>query len=97
MSNESEKKLTLNDPVDPETLRRLETVHSTRQQIAMQLLEMEEERVRLLVAARPLRDERNRIFEKILIERGLPPTLAIDIDLETGRLFPTAPQSRPEK
>lgn len=91
MSNESEKKLTINDPVDPETLKQLAAVHDARTQLALQLLEMEEEKVRLLVAARPLREERAKLFEKILIDRGLPPSFQVDIDLTNGRLYPLAP------
>ena len=96
MSNESEKKLTINDPVDPETLRKLDAVHVARQQLATQLLDLEEEKVRLLVAARPLRDERNKLFEKILIDRGLPPSFSVDVDLETGKLFPLGPLPKPK-
>ncbi len=91
MSNESEKKLTIKDPVEPETLRKLEGVHDARQQLALQLLELEEERVRLIIAARPLREERTKIFEKILVDRGLPPSFPVDIDLITGMLEPLVP------
>ncbi len=91
MSQEPEKKLTLTDPVDPETLKRLEAVHDARQQLALNLLDVEEEKVRILIAARPLRDERNKIFEKILIDRGLPPSFSVDVDLSNGTLYPLIP------
>jgi len=96
MSNESDRKLTINDPVDPDTLKRLADVHDARQQLALQLLEWEEEKVRLLVAARPLREERTKLFEKILIDRGLPPSFQVDIDLTTGKLHPHGPLPKPK-
>lgn len=90
MSNESEKKLTVNDPVDATTMKHLAEVDETRKMLAAQLLDLEEEKIRLLVAARPLRDERDKVFQKILMDRGLPPDFPVDID-ETGKLFPLKP------
>ena len=67
------KKLTLEDPVDPETLKKLAELRDARLRIADQLLDLENDRVRMMVAVRQLDGEKNRVFEKILVDRGLPP------------------------
>ena len=88
MSTESESapQLTLNDPVDKATLARLEQLNQARLQIAEQLLELENEKVRLLVAARPIEQERMETFSKILKERNLPIDFGIVVDGATGKI-----------
>lgn len=76
------------DPVDSETLKRLEEIRDARVRIGGQLLDMETKKVQLLVAARQLDVEEQRYFEKILIDRGLPPNTSIEIDTDTGVLSP---------
>ena len=86
MSEESTKKLTPNDPVDAATRKKLEELGAARYDVADKLLEMEQEKVKILVAANRLDEERNRIFEKILMERGLAPTTPIEIEAQTGNI-----------
>lgn len=83
MSDES-KKLTPNDPVDEATRRRLEEFTAARLDIGDKLLEIEQEKVKLLVAANRVDEERGRLFEKILMDRGLPPTTPVEIEAQTG-------------
>ena len=91
MSEETQK-LTVNDPVDTETRKRLEELGGARYEVADKLLEMEQEKVKLLVAANRLDEERNRTFEKILLDRGLAPTTPIEIEAQTGNLRVLRPQ-----
>lgn len=79
-----EKKLTPNDPVDLETRKRMEELASARYELGDRLLEVEQEKVKLLVAANRVDEERSRIFEKILMDRGLPPTTLVEIEAQTG-------------
>ncbi len=81
-----EKKLTPSDPVDTETRKRLEELSAARYELGERLLEIEQEKVRLLVAANRVDEERSRLFEKVLMERGLPPNTPIEIEAQTGAL-----------
>ena len=94
-----ETKLTPNDPVDASTRKRLEDLSAARYDVADKLLELEQEKVKLLVAANRIDEERNRTFEKILMDRGLAPTTPIEIEAQTGVirvLRPAAPPDAPK-
>ncbi len=93
---EDTKKLTLEDPVDADTLKKLGELREARLQVAERHLDMESEQVRLMVMARQLDAEKNRIFEKILADRGLPPTFPVNIDGTTGKLSPLANMPQPQ-
>jgi hypothetical protein len=82
------KKLTLEDPVDPETLKKLSELRDARLQIADRLIDLENERVRMMVAVRQIDGEKNRIFERVLVERGLPPGFPVNIDGTSGKMNP---------
>ncbi len=90
MSNESEQKteksLTINDPVSKEVLRMLSELESARVSMALDLLSIEQERVRVLAAAHKLEEQSHRIYEKILTERGLPLNSHIEIEPQTGEI-----------
>lgn len=90
MSNQTPdmKRLTPADPVDKETLQRLGELQTARLQIADRLLDLEQEKVGLIVAARDVKREVDRTFEKILVDRGLPPSARVEIDGQTGRIIP---------
>jgi hypothetical protein len=82
----TEKKLTLNDPVDPKTLRRIGDIQNRRDQIANALLDLEQEKIRILVEGRRLDDERDKLFAHIVLTRGLLPGTTIEIEPETGKI-----------
>lgn len=82
----TEKKLTVNDPVTPEQLKRIGELTGARYDLADRLLDLEQQKVGILVSAKQVDEEKNRIFNKILMERGLPPGTPIEIDGETGVL-----------
>lgn len=79
-----EKKLTPQDPVDADTRKKLEELSAARYEFGERLLEIEQEKVKLLVAANRVDEERGRLFEKILMERGLSPTTPVEIEAQTG-------------
>jgi hypothetical protein len=74
------------------------------------LLDMEQEKVRILVEARRLDDERTKLFTHVLASRGLMPGIPVEIDPETGKISlikgangqsppvqaPVAPEPAPE-
>lgn len=80
------QRLTLNDPVPLETLQQFNQLESARVEIAMRVLELEQERVRLLAGAHQLDQQQRRMFEKVLVERGLQANTPVDIDSTTGQL-----------
>lgn len=80
----STDKLTPTDPVPPETLKRFDELDSARYELGLQLLVMEQEKVRVLSAAHQVDQEKKRLFESVLIERGLAPDTKVQIDSKTG-------------
>jgi len=88
---EETKKLTVEDPVEPELLKKLAELRDSRLRIGDQILDLESEKVRLMVAVRQIDMEKQRSFEKILMDRGLPPTFPVEIDGQTGKIKPLAP------
>jgi hypothetical protein len=97
MGQESEKKpiLTMNDPVDAATLKRVGELFTRRHQLGDMMLDIEHEKVKILVESRRVEDERRKLFAHILASRGLDPDTACEIDSETGRLNLLLPQARP--
>lgn len=80
------KKLSPDDPVDADTLVKFGQLQASRMQCAERLLDLEQERVRVLRAAASLDTERQRIFESILVARGLAPNFPVEIDAKTGKI-----------
>lgn len=81
-----EKKLTPSDPVDSATRKRMEELAAARYEFGERLLEIEQEKVKLLVAANRVDEERGRLFEKVLMDRGLSPNTPIEIEAQTGNI-----------
>lgn len=90
MNNETNetRRLTPEDSVDPETLKALEELANRRLQVADRVLDLEQEKVAALMAARDLDRQRTKIFEKVLIDRGISPTTPVEIDGKTGKIIP---------
>lgn len=88
MSQDTEKKrLTINDPVDQDDLRQIGELTNRRFEIADLLLDLEQEKVKLLIQARQIDDRKTHIFEKIVTERGLPAGFRIEVDAQTGLII----------
>ena len=93
MSHESDsQKLTIIDPVDPAELQRLGELQARRYELADALLDLEQEKVRVLVQARQVDDLKTQLFTKIVTDRGLPAGFPVEIDAKTGLVVPLAPQ-----
>lgn len=88
------RRLTSEDPVERAVLDQLRELQDSRLQIAENLLEMEQAKIQLLASAKRLDDQRSRIFQAILVDRGLPPTLPAEIDARSGKLI--LDQAKPE-
>ncbi len=84
----NQPKLTLADPVDAETLRKFQQLQLSRTQVADNLLNLEQDKIRLMRAASNIETERQRLFENILLVRGLPPNFPVEIDAKTGVMKP---------
>jgi hypothetical protein len=89
MSNEPQsatKRLTIDDPVGKETLDKLAELETGEINTSLQLMALKQEEVRLLAVGRKIDDERHRIFERLLMERGLAPNNQATIDSATGKI-----------
>ena len=84
--SEETKRLTVQDPVDPDTLTKFSALDTARYEIGDQLLDMEQEKIRLLAAAHQVETQKKRLFERVLAERGLDPTARVSIDFKTGEI-----------
>ena len=81
-----ERQLTLEDPVDADTLKQIEEVHNSRMMVAEQFLECEQEKMRLLAVAHRLDQQRNAIYEKLMLDRGIANHEQVEIDASTGKI-----------
>jgi exonuclease VII large subunit len=87
----AEKKLSIDDPVAAEDLAKFSELQNARMQVAERVLDLEQEKIRTLRAASNIDTERQRLFEKVLLDRGLPPTAPVEIDAKTGKISLVAP------
>jgi hypothetical protein len=94
MTENEQKALTIEDPIDAETLGRLEQNSDHFVHISTRLAELELEKVRILVALRGLAEDKNRIIEKCLVDRGLSPNTAVEINPTTGQITSLRPPTR---
>lgn len=88
-------RLTVNDPVPPETLKAFEQVEDAKTRVARELLTLEQRKVQLLAAAKKIDDQFDRLFESILVERGIAPNANVDIDVRTGQMKLNTPKPDP--
>lgn len=85
------KRLTVDDPIDASTLASFSSLEAAKYDVALQLLEIEQDKVKLLAAAHRIDEQRQRTFERVLMERGLPPTSRVEVDGKTGKIKVLAP------
>lgn len=85
-AQQPQKRLTLDDPVGKEALDKLAELETTEINAALQLMAVKQEEVKLLAVGRRVEDERHRLFEKLLMERGLAPNTPATIDSTTGKI-----------
>lgn len=82
----SSSALTPSDPVAPEILGKFSELDGARLELGFRLLEIEQERVRILAAAHQVDQQRHRLFEQVLVERGLQPGTPLSINDKTGEI-----------
>jgi hypothetical protein len=82
----SEIKLTPESPIPQEVLGKLNSLKGARQHLSDRLLDLEQDKIQIMAAARRLDEEQQAIFHGILTERGLPQNAVVEIDAATGKL-----------
>jgi hypothetical protein len=100
MSDDKPRRLGLNDPVPPPILAQFEELAQARTRFSNSLMNLEQEKIRILAATRRIDDQRDRLFEQVLVERGLAPNTPVEID-RAGKIHLTessqqAPAPPPE-
>lgn len=97
-TNGDARRLTLEDPVPPETLAAFRQIKGAQSEIGLELMALEERKIQLLAGNKKLREQHDRLFHAILMERGLPPQTPVEIDGKSGRVLvrtPEAPSPEP--
>lgn len=87
-------KLTISDPMSKETLARFQELAEAKSVLCEQYFDLDAEKIRLTVAIKQIEHEKGRLFEKELVDRGVSPTAAVEVDGKTGLislLTPGAP------
>lgn len=84
--DQEKKRLTVDDPIDDETRARFTALQDSRLRVGDRLLDLELERVRLIRSASAIDNERQKLFERVLLERGLSPNQPVTIDSGTGQI-----------
>ena len=83
----AEKQLTVNDPVSEDVFEQLVTLRDSKQQMALKLLELENDKIQILAASKRTEMQSRRLFEQILVERGIDPSQEVVIDANTRQLI----------
>lgn len=78
------KRLTVEDPIDQTTLTQFAELEGHKNQLGGRLIDIKAEEVKIMVAARRIDEEKQRLFEKVLVDRGLHPSTAVEIEASTG-------------
>lgn len=84
-NQEQPKTLTVNDPVEKEVVQQLAEMERARMQLVDRNAYLDLEKDRTLGALRGLESQHRKIYEKILLTRGLDPTTVVQID-EDGKI-----------
>jgi len=92
---EQPQKLTLDDPVAPEVLQQLGQLQAARSELCDRNIMLDNEKIQLLAAVKRVDDQKTRLFEAILVERGLAPRTEVEIDRRTGKLKVLQPPGPP--
>jgi hypothetical protein len=85
-----EKQLTVENPVSREVLAEFQGIRDAQIKLAEQNLLLDREKVRILAASNKLDQQHKRLFETILVDRGLAPDTPVELDASTGKLTLTA-------
>jgi hypothetical protein len=83
---QEKKRLTVDDPVDEETRGKFSSLQDARLRTGDRLLDLELEKIQLIRSVSAIDNERQKLFERVLIERGLSPSQPVTIDSTTGQI-----------
>lgn len=90
--NGEAKQLTIEDPVPKDMVQRFHQIRAAQADCGLELLALEERKIQLLAANKKLREQHDRLFQGLLVERGLSPQTSVELDAETGKLILTEAQ-----
>lgn len=82
----TERRLTINDPVSQETVQQLRQIQSAQAEIGLELLRLEQRKIQVLAVAKKLDEQHQRVFQGILVERGLEPSTPVELDGVSGKI-----------
>lgn len=88
MSEKSKEKPTIQTPVPQEILGKFRILDENNAKVALRYMELEEEKIKLLRLRTAIAQERKKLFEGLLVERGLSPDYPVEINGETGVITP---------
>jgi hypothetical protein len=77
--------LTIDSPVGKDVVDKLEEMERARLVLSDRNMQIDVEKLRILNAVQGIEREHRKIYEKILLDRGLDPTLRVTVD-ETGKI-----------
>lgn len=80
------------EPVSAEDLARLEQLKIARGGMANRLLDLEEEKIKILAATKRVSDEWNGLLARIAQERGIDPNSHFEVNPRTGQVMTGAPE-----
>jgi hypothetical protein len=83
---QEKKRLTVDDPIDDDSRARFTALQDSRLRVGDRLLDIELEKVKLMRSASAIDNERQKLFERVLLERGLSPNQPVTIDSGTGQI-----------
>lgn len=81
--SDKDTKLTLDDPVDPSVLEKLDQLDLTWSALAHKNAILDRDKIQIMASMKRVEEERVRVFEALLIERGLSPNTLVNIDPAT--------------
>lgn len=93
--NGEAQRLTLDDPVAPETIVALRQIQEAQANIGLEMVALEERKIQLLAGNKKLREQHERLFQSILVERGQHPTTPAELDAKTGKISLKVPPEPP--
>lgn len=85
-ANGEKRRLTPEDPVEKGHLLQLAQLRDARMAIGQQLLDLEQRKIQLLAVAKRIDDQNQRLFDSLLVDRGLAPGTPIELNGETGKI-----------
>jgi len=88
MSEEQQepRRLTIDDPIPPDVLKQLANLHNARVDFCDRNANLDQEKIAILAALKHLDDSKTKLFESLLVERGLAPDTEVSINPRTGTM-----------